>query len=100
MTEPKNALIKQYTTMLNMNNAELEVTEKALRAIAIEARKKGTGARGLRSIMEKLLMEAMYKVPDLGGRCTVLLDEPGVVDKSGAQVQEAEDCNEPKAATG
>eukprot|EP00873_Tetraselmis_striata_P013957 jgi/Tetstr1/434221/TSEL_023332.t1 len=100
MTEPKNALIKQYSTMLQMNGADLEVTQEALRAIATEARKKGTGARGLRSIMEKLLMEAMYKVPDLDGRSTVLLDAPDVMAKTGARVIESEDCQEPKAATG
>eukprot|EP00951_Prasinocladus_malaysianus_P043750 scaffold551527_cov23-Prasinocladus_malaysianus.AAC.1 len=53
--------MKQYTAMLGMNEADLEVTSEALRAIATEARKKGTGARGLRSIMEKLLVEAMYE---------------------------------------
>jgi len=62
MQGPKNALIKQYSRLLSMNDADLEVTPEALHAIATEARKKGTGARGLRSIMERLLTEAMYKV--------------------------------------
>ena len=90
MTEPNNALLKQYNVTLAMSNAELEVTPEALHAIAAEARRKGTGARGLRSIMDKLLMEAMYHIPEVEGRCTVVLDEEGVVSKTGARVVEAD----------
>ena len=63
LTEPKNALVKQYRRMIGFEGAELEVTEDALRAIAAEAIKHGTGARGLRSICERVLQDTMYTLP-------------------------------------
>ncbi|XP_042490259.1 CLP protease regulatory subunit CLPX1, mitochondrial-like [Macadamia integrifolia] len=65
LTEPKNALGKQYKKMFSMNNVELHFTENALRLIAKKAMAKNTGARGLRAILENLLTEAMYEIPDL-----------------------------------
>ncbi|XP_024394196.1 CLP protease regulatory subunit CLPX1, mitochondrial isoform X4 [Physcomitrium patens] len=64
LTEPRNALGKQYKKMFSMNNVKLHYTDGALRRIAQKAIVKNTGARGLRSIMETLLTEAMYQVPD------------------------------------
>ncbi|KAL3699832.1 hypothetical protein R1sor_017854 [Riccia sorocarpa] len=64
LTEPRNALGKQYKKMFSMNNVKLHYTDGALRKIAQKAMVKNTGARGLRSIMENLLTEAMYQVPD------------------------------------
>ncbi|KZV50893.1 ATP-dependent Clp protease ATP-binding subunit clpX-like, mitochondrial [Dorcoceras hygrometricum] len=64
LTEPKNALGKQYKKLFNMNNVKLHFTEKALRLIANKARIKNTGARGLRAILESLLTDAMYEIPD------------------------------------
>jgi ATP-dependent Clp protease ATP-binding subunit ClpX len=64
MTMPKNALIKQYRYLLAMNDVDFHVTQDALKAIAEEAIAKNTGARGLKAIMEKLLLEAFFVVPD------------------------------------
>ncbi|KAF8413348.1 hypothetical protein HHK36_001327 [Tetracentron sinense] len=64
LTEPKNALGKQYKKMFQMNGVKLHFTENALRLIARNAMAKNTGARGLRSILENILMEAMYEIPD------------------------------------
>lgn len=63
LTKPRNALIKQYKELLQMDNMELEFTEEALLAIVAEARKRKTGARSLRSITEKALMSLMYELP-------------------------------------
>ena len=63
LSEPKNALVKQYTRLFEMDNVELEFTEDALEAIADQAIHRGTGARGLRAIMEEVLLSVMYEVP-------------------------------------
>ncbi|KAF5731256.1 ATP-dependent Clp protease ATP-binding subunit clpX-like mitochondrial isoform X2 [Tripterygium wilfordii] len=65
LTEPKNALGKQYRKMFQMNGVKLDFTENALRLIARKAISKNTGARGLRCILETLLMDAMYEIPDV-----------------------------------
>ncbi|XP_073114137.1 LOW QUALITY PROTEIN: CLP protease regulatory subunit CLPX1, mitochondrial [Elaeis guineensis] len=65
LTEPKNALGKQYKKLFSMNNVKLHVTEAALREIAKKAMVKNTGARGLRAILESTLTEAMYEIPDV-----------------------------------
>ncbi|XP_060167542.1 CLP protease regulatory subunit CLPX2, mitochondrial isoform X2 [Lycium barbarum] len=82
LTEPKNALCKQYKQMFNLNNVKLQFTKNALRLIAEKAIAKNTGARGLRSILESILTEAMYEVPDSkpGGDSVevVLVDEEAV----------------------
>ncbi|KAA0050508.1 CLP protease regulatory subunit CLPX1 [Cucumis melo var. makuwa] len=65
LTEPKNALGKQYRKMFQMNDVKLHFTENALRLIARKAMSKNTGARGLRSILENLLMDSMYEIPDI-----------------------------------
>ncbi|XVF57666.1 hypothetical protein PTKIN_Ptkin07bG0000300 [Pterospermum kingtungense] len=64
LTEPKNALGKQYNKLFSMNNVKLHFTSKALRLIAKKAMAKNTGARGLRAILESILTEAMYEIPD------------------------------------
>ncbi|XP_026434367.1 CLP protease regulatory subunit CLPX1, mitochondrial-like isoform X2 [Papaver somniferum] len=65
LKEPKNALGKQYRKMFSMNNVKLHFTESALRLIAKKAMSKNTGARGLRGILENILTEAMYEIPDV-----------------------------------
>lgn len=65
LMEPKNALGKQYKKMFSMNGVKFHITEKALRLIARKAMVKNTGARGLRSILEAILTEAMFEVPDV-----------------------------------
>jgi ATP-dependent Clp protease ATP-binding subunit ClpX len=63
LTEPKNALVKQYQRLFTLEGVELRFTDEALRAISTKAIKHGTGARGLRSIMESLLLDSMYDLP-------------------------------------
>ncbi|EYU19646.1 hypothetical protein ABFS82_06G100900 [Erythranthe guttata] len=65
LTEPKNALGKQYRKMFQMNGVKLHFTEDSLRLIAQKTLTKNTGARGLRSMLENLLMDAMYEIPDV-----------------------------------
>ncbi len=64
LTEPKNALVKQYKKLFEMEEAELTFTDGALEAIAKKAIERKTGARGLRSIIENLLLDTMYELPD------------------------------------
>ena len=80
LTEPKDALIKQYQTLFLMEEVELDFTEQALVAIAREANKKKSGARGLRSIIEKILLDVMYEVPSVDNVHKVVIDESVVVD--------------------
>lgn len=63
LTEPKNALVKQYQRLFSLEGVELNLTPDALRAVATQAMKRGTGARGLRSILESLLLDLMYDLP-------------------------------------
>ena len=63
LTEPKNALVKQYQKMLSMDDVDLEFTPEALQAIAKEALRRNTGARGLRSIIERIMLDVMFDVP-------------------------------------
>ncbi len=66
LTEPKNALVKQYSKQLALNKVKLRITRDALRAIAAMAVERGTGARALRSIFEKLMLDIMFDVPSRG----------------------------------
>lgn len=65
LSKPKNALVKQYQKLFSKNNAELEFTEDSLHAVAKLAIERKTGARGLRSIMENLLLDTMYELPSM-----------------------------------
>ncbi len=65
LLKPKNALTKQYRRLLNMDGIELEFEDEALRAIVQRAVKRGTGARGLRSVMEEVMLDLMYKMPGM-----------------------------------
>ncbi len=67
LTEPKNALVKQYKKLFELENVELKFTDEALRAIAEEAIKRKSGARGLRAIMESVMMDIMYEIPCMEG---------------------------------
>lgn len=75
LTEPKNALTKQYEYLFAMEDAKLEFSQDALVAIAKQALKRKTGARGLRSIVENALLETMYELPSLPAGKTVQVDE-------------------------
>ena len=63
LKEPRNALVKQYQKLLELDNVELEITEDALRAVAKKAQERQIGARGLRAVMEKVMMGIMYEIP-------------------------------------
>ncbi len=82
LTEPKDALIKQYQTLFQMEDVELDFTDQALVSIAREANKKKSGARGLRSIIEKILLDVMYEVPSVDHVHKVVIDESVVVDQA------------------
>ncbi len=90
LVEPRNALVKQYQRLFEFEDIELEVTEEALVAIADQALLRGTGARGLRAILEEVLLDVMYELPgdDEAGRVVVDLDSvrgetpPTVVPRS------------------
>ncbi len=75
MKEPKNSLIKQYQALLQMDNVELEFTDEALRAIARRTIERKSGARGLRSILEGILMPVMYEIPADATIIRVIVDE-------------------------
>jgi len=75
LIEPKNALIKQYQKLFSMEGAELEVRPAALTAIARKALERKTGARGLRSILEGVLLETMYELPGMDNVSKVVIDE-------------------------
>jgi ATP-dependent Clp protease ATP-binding subunit ClpX len=79
LTEPKNSLTKQYTKLFEMEDVEIDFRDDALRAIAKKAMKRKTGARGLRSIMEAVLLETMYRIPSETGVVKVIVDE-GVIN--------------------
>ncbi|MAZ60405.1 MAG: ATP-dependent Clp protease ATP-binding subunit ClpX [Chloroflexi bacterium] len=76
LTEPKNAFVKQYQALFNMDNVSLSFTQEALEAAADMAIVQNTGARGLRSILEKTLLNVMYELPSLSGvtHCSVNVD--------------------------
>ena len=63
LTEPRNALVKQYQRLFELDGVDLEFTDDALEAVADQAILRGTGARGLRAILEEVLMSVMYEVP-------------------------------------
>ena len=74
LTQPKNALTKQFKRLFEMEGVELDIREEALHEIAKKAMERKTGARGLRSIIERILMETMYKVPSETNLQKVVLD--------------------------
>jgi ATP-dependent Clp protease ATP-binding subunit ClpX len=83
LVEPKNALLKQYHKLFAMEGVELEVRPSALQAIAKKAVKRKTGARGLRSIMENVLLDTMFELPSLANVSKVVIDENMI--ESGSQ---------------
>ena len=82
LTEPKNALVKQYEKFFSYDNVELEFTEGALHAIASQALTRKTGARGLRAIMEEVLLETMYELPSREDVKKCVVDEKVIEERS------------------
>ncbi len=97
LTEPKNALVKQYQALLGMEGVELEVRAEALSAIAKKAIARKTGARGLRSLLEGVLMDVMYELPSMKNVQKVVIDDstvqsgtkPLIVYKQGSDENES-----------
>jgi ATP-dependent Clp protease ATP-binding subunit ClpX len=81
LTEPRNALTRQYARMLEMDGVELEFTESALDAVADQAIRRGTGARGLRAILEEVLLNTMFDVPSQEDVARVVVDENVVMSR-------------------
>jgi len=85
LTKPKNSLINQYTKLLKMDSVEFIINEDALEEIAEIAVKQNTGARGLRTIMEKIMVPIMFKVPSLEGLKKIIINKECVTDLSEPQ---------------
>src|SRR6188508_3447254 len=106
LTEPKNALTKQYRRLFDMEGAELEFREEALSAVAQKAMQRKTGARGLRTILENVLLETMYELPGMKNVSKVVVDDtvieghqkPYVVYKS--ETTPSEDAAAPRRVSG
>ena len=75
LTEPRNALVKQYAKMFELEDVELTFKEDALKAIADRAIARKTGARGLRSIVEGILLDTMFDLPDMDGVSEIVVDK-------------------------
>tara|TARA_B100000809_G_scaffold75755_1_gene73472 strand:- start:840 stop:1763 length:924 start_codon:yes stop_codon:yes gene_type:complete len=82
LTEPKNALIKQFGKLFELENVELEIRQDALKAVAKKAMNRKTGARGLRSILEKALLETMFELPSMNDVSKVTVDSSVIEDSS------------------
>ncbi|MDR2371092.1 MAG: ATP-dependent Clp protease ATP-binding subunit ClpX, partial [Treponema sp.] len=81
ITEPRNAIVKQYQASLAIDDVKLEFTEGAINAIADTAIKQKTGARGLRAIVEKLMTDIMFEIPSMEGNKQVIITQE-TVEKS------------------
>jgi ATP-dependent Clp protease ATP-binding subunit ClpX len=90
LTEPRNALTKQYKKLFRMDGVELSFTEGALRAIAVKALEQKCGARGLRSILERCMLEIMYEVPSDPSIREVIVGEEVVLEDTKPEVRRSE----------
>ena len=99
LVEPRNALIRQYQKIFEFEEIDLEVTEEALQAIAEQALERGTGARGLRAILEEVLLDVMYELPgdETAGR--VIVDYDTVVERSDPLVEPRDTAQADRAAS-
>jgi ATP-dependent Clp protease ATP-binding subunit ClpX len=91
LTEPRNALIKQFTKLLAMDDISLTVTKDALSALAEAAVKKGTGARALRSLLERIMLDVMYEAPDREDLTSVTLNRAVVEGRRPALLRRRQD---------
>ena len=98
LVEPKNALTKQYERMFDMENCEIEFRDDALRSVARKAMERKTGARGLRSIMENVLLDTMYDLPSTDGVAKVVIDV-GVINGESKPLMIYEGGELPKVAS-
>ena len=98
LLEPKNAITKQYARLFDMEDCELEFREDALRAVARKSMQRKTGARGLRSIMENVLLDTMYELPSMDAVAKVVVDE-GVINAESEPLLIYEGAEMPRAAS-
>jgi ATP-dependent Clp protease ATP-binding subunit ClpX len=91
LVEPRNALVRQYQRILEMDGVELAFAEEALRAIAREAMARGTGARGLRTIIEEIMLDIMYEIPSRADVRRCLVTEDAVLKRNGPLLLTAAD---------
>ena len=101
LTEPKNALVKQYQKLLEMDNVTLEFNKESLEAIAKEAIKRNTGARGLRSIIESIMLDVMFDIPSRTDVANCLVTKEVVLDKviPTLTLKEVKENKEPKVTS-
>jgi len=97
LTKPKNALCKQYRKFFKMEKVELTFTDEALKTVAQIANSRGTGARGLRSVMESSMLEVMYDVPSTDDVVEVVITEDAVLGRSDPIVVFAEEAKKKEA---
>jgi ATP-dependent Clp protease ATP-binding subunit ClpX len=105
LQEPKNALTKQYSKLFEMEGCELEIRDDALKAIAHKAMERRTGARGLRTILESILLEVMYDLPSMENVAKVVVDDavvrgdaqPYIVYENAEKSRAAGDTSRPSA---
>jgi ATP-dependent Clp protease ATP-binding subunit ClpX len=83
LTKPKNALVKQYQKLFEFENVKLKFTEGALRAVSKEAIKRKTGARGLRSILENVMLDVMYEIPSQSNIKECIISDEVILNKEG-----------------
>jgi ATP-dependent Clp protease ATP-binding subunit ClpX len=100
LVEPRNALTKQYAKLFEMEGAELEFREDALRAIASRAMQRKTGARGLRTILESILLDTMYELPSMTNAKKVVVDEAVVTGETAPYIIYESEDTAPLAALG
>ncbi len=98
LTEPKNALVKQYQRLLKLEGVDLEIREDALRAVSKKAMDRKTGARGLRSILETALLDTMYELPSMEGVKKVIVDA-SVITEGARPLYIYEEAGQKKAFT-
>jgi ATP-dependent Clp protease ATP-binding subunit ClpX len=98
LTEPKNALVKQYQRLFELEDVKLTFTEDALKAIAKRAIERKTGARGLRSIMEDILLDTMFDLPSLTSVQEVVVNEEAVTSPAKPLMIHADQKKAPASA--
>ena len=98
LTEPRNALIKQYQKLFDIDGVELEFTDDAIQAIADKALERQTGARGLRAIIEEILLHAMYEVPSRGDVAKVIVTAEVVTGESAPTLIPVDEAKKKKSA--
>jgi ATP-dependent Clp protease ATP-binding subunit ClpX len=99
LTEPKNAITKQYKELFKMENVELSFTEKAVHAVAKKALERKTGARGLRSILENALLKTMYELPDHKNVSEVVVNDNVILKKEDPEYVYAEQSSKKKRSS-